>query len=207
MALKIMRSTNYIFFLVMILLEMACQEKPKEYYAAISSCASYQVKAKELGTITITPYDKCMLGTRLPDFEGVSMEGKTIDTSYFRGKVSVINLWHIGCAPCVAEIPGLNMLVEKYKSYNVNFMAISRNTTNEMLNFLSCHTYDFDQIVYGLPIITSNFKYEGSYPLTIVIDEYSTILYAHSGGRVDSTAVDDVQAALIPVIDKALAKH
>ncbi|MEP6792768.1 MAG: TlpA disulfide reductase family protein [Saprospiraceae bacterium] len=199
-----MKYINYIFLFLLILLEMACEEKPKDYYAAISSCASYQIKTKDLGTITITPYDKCMLGTRLPDFEGVSMEGKTIDKSYFRGKVTVINLWHIGCGPCVAEIPGLNKLVEKYNTEDVNFLAISRNTTNEMLNFLSCHPYNFDQIVYGLPIITSNFKYKGSYPLTIVMDEYSTILYAHSGGRVDSTAIDDVQLALTPVIDKVL---
>ena len=35
----------------------------------------------------------------------------------------------------VAEIPDLNMLVKKYESKEINFIAISRDGTSETVNF------------------------------------------------------------------------
>jgi len=51
----------------------------------------------------------------MPDFEYYNLENKKEFLSDLKGKNVVINWWSTGCGPCIAEIPIVNNMVEKYK--------------------------------------------------------------------------------------------
>jgi thiol-disulfide isomerase/thioredoxin len=47
-------------------------------------------------------------------------DGRTINASKFRGKLSIINIWATWCAPCVEELPALNRFIKFSKTNNKN---------------------------------------------------------------------------------------
>lgn len=197
----------YLFYLLVII-STSCQEPKLDYETAISSCKP-KAHINEKGDTTYYYFSSadCILGAQLPEFTDTTMEGTVIDKEYFQEKVSVINFWFIGCKPCEAEMPGFNKLVEKYSSSPVRFLAIGRNSPGDIDEFLADHPFHFDHIAYGEPIIKNNFKHKWAYPFTIVADRNMKILFTQIGGKADTSAIEHIQQALIPVIDRALKEY
>ncbi len=193
-----------------IVVQISCKSELTSvisYEEALKVCTPDTMKMFGLeNDTTFIPYlpVNCIVGAQLPAFSGMTMDSVSIDSIYLENKVTVINFWFIGCQPCEAEMPGLNMLVLKYKDQPVNFLAISRNSPTHIEDFLITNPFNFDHIAYGEPIIVGNFKASWGYPLNIVADRNNKIVYANSGGKTDSTAVEEIQRQLIPVIDEAL---
>lgn len=57
------------------------------------------------------------------------LDGKTFKLEDKRGKVVLVNLWAIWCGPCVAEMPALDALQEKYK--DKDFEVVGLNAGDE----------------------------------------------------------------------------
>ena len=200
-----MKPVHYLISCVVIV-QLSCKNEIVDYNHALSACIpDTMFMMRETDTVAM-PYLNidCIIGAKLPSFSSVTMSDKKIDSSYFMGKVSVINFWFEGCQPCEAEMPGLNKLVEKYGSDAVNFLAIGRNSPKDITDFLLRKPFNFEHIAYGEPIIRGPFQSKWGYPVTIVADKDAKIIFAESGGIADSTAVELIQKKLIPVIDRAL---
>ena len=195
-----------ILFVSILFFQISCKKEPVDYSTALETCIPDTMKMIKDGDTIKLPYMNidCILGAHLPEFSSVTMDQKPIDRRYFEGKVSVINFWFEGCKPCEAEMPGFNKLVEKYKSSAVNFLAIGRNSPEDIAEFIARKPFHFDHVSYGEPIIRGPFQSTWGYPVTIVADKQMKIVYAESGGMSDSTAVEIIQKKLIPVIDAAL---
>ena len=88
------------------------------------------------------------VGFEMPNVTVTRLDGSTIDLTVLRGKPVVINWWHTTCSPCIAEIPELNKLVEKYEGRDVEFLAIANNEMAELPPFLKRHPFSYD-IVLG----------------------------------------------------------
>ena len=71
----------------------------------------------------------------MPDFEYYNLENKKEFLSDLKGKNVVINWWSTGCGPCIAEIPIVNNMVEKYKfrksPQGIVTEVLSADTINE----------------------------------------------------------------------------
>lgn len=68
------------------------------------------------------------------DFTVKDLQGNPHKLSDYRGKVIYLDFWSTTCAPCVAEIPALNALIEKFKGQDVVFLSVAFDSDLEKLN-------------------------------------------------------------------------
>jgi peroxiredoxin len=75
---------------------------------------------------------KFVNGSAAPDFELVDQNGKKVALNDFKGKNIYIDFWATWCKPCVAEIPDLKKLEEKFKDKNIVFLSISLDSQKDV---------------------------------------------------------------------------
>jgi Thiol-disulfide isomerase and thioredoxins len=110
-----------------------------------------------------------LLDKKLPEFRLKDLDGKEFKSSQLIGKPTLINFWSIQCAPCIAEFPQLDKLKEKYGD-KVNFIAISENSREQVLELLKRKPFNFYQLVDGYDYKTNTLKIS-SIPRNIFIDK------------------------------------
>lgn len=98
-------------------------------------------------------------------------------------KPTLINLWFYRCGGCIAEIPALNRLYDKY-SDKFNFIALSDDDAKDVKRFLRKNPFKFTQITSedwerDETSLRPYFKEIGSYPFpeNIFIDRNGTIQF------------------------------
>jgi len=72
-----------------------------------------------------------LLGKQAPPITGADVDGKAVSLTGLRGKVVLIHFWATWCPPCVAEIPRLNALAEKFHDRGFEVMGINVDAMHE----------------------------------------------------------------------------
>lgn len=171
-----------------------CARKPFLIFDSTSGQQTFSRKAW---------YD-CVMGKHIPEISFKTIAGNKFSTGEMKGKVTVINFWCIGCAPCLAELPALNLLVQEYKNNDVLFFGITYHSAKELkAKFFSKYKFDF-QIVAGAKDIADEFAF--GYPTTYVIDSNGIVKAAWNGGPLGEEAKAEIFLKAKPVIDGLLAK-
>ena len=60
-----------------------------------------------------------------PEFTFPNLDGKMIRLSDYRGKILLLNIWATWCPSCVAEMPSIQKLYNKFKDRNFEILAVS----------------------------------------------------------------------------------
>lgn len=86
--------------------------------------------AQQPDSLTTNEYYQLLLdsianGKQAPEFAYTDMQGDTVRLSNFKGKLVVIDIWATWCGPCVAEIPALEKLKDKFEDEPIAFLSIS----------------------------------------------------------------------------------
>jgi peroxiredoxin len=145
-----------------------------------------------------------VIGCIAPDFKVVTMDGDTIELKKLAGKVVVINFWFRTCPICIAEMPALNMLVDEYRTKDVVFLGLGRDSKDYITqNFLGKFTFNFT-IVPDCKAVADKYKVYFGYPETFVIDKKQIVRFINYGGPTDESAKTDAYNKLKPEIDKCL---
>ena len=119
-------------------------------------------------------------GKMFPDLTIEQLDGEMLSFKDLIGKTVVVNWWHIACTPCIAEMPGLNKLVEQYKEdTNVVFIAIAHNNKDDVTRFLESREYDYIQTLANEDAVE---LIEDAYPKHIIINSEGKIDYYSTGG-------------------------
>jgi thiol-disulfide isomerase/thioredoxin len=137
-------------------------------------------------------------GTELPDFDETDIHGNQFTRNGLKGKITVINIWFIGCPPCEMERPALNELTKFYQERkDIIFLSFAaKNTREQVVKYM-----ENNAILYNAFPMDKEFikKFEiHEYPVNIVVDRNGKCLYYSSGTGVGITTILKQQ------IDKAL---
>ena len=61
----------------------------------------------------------------LPSIKLQDLDGKAVAAEQFKGNVVVYDFWATWCVPCIAEIPTLNRIQEKYAAKGVRVVGVA----------------------------------------------------------------------------------
>jgi len=73
------------------------------------------------------------------------LDGSVKSFKDFEGSLLVLNLWYINCGPCIAEMPYLNNIVNRYKDEDITFLALSFDSISDITNFLQRTDFIYQQ--------------------------------------------------------------
>ena len=107
------------------------------------------------------------------DLTGVTLTGKSLALSDFRGHVVVLNAWASWCYPCRAEMPGLASVARSTAGRGVVFVGIDeQDEGSSARDFVSAQHVPFASVVdsdgrllAGLKVVSPN-----AIPSTLVLD-------------------------------------
>lgn len=132
----------------------------------------YNLRYEDKYLIRENEYNK--IGMQISATHLTSIEGKSVVIGGKQDKPTVINLWFIGCSGCVAEIPELNLLSQKYAG-KVNFIALNYQRKERVLKFLKKKDFNFTHIADADNFISKIGSHP--YPETIFIDRNGYITH------------------------------
>lgn len=71
------------------------------------------------------------VGVDLSQYSFIDREGKKVSISDFKGNYIFIDIWDLGCSPCIAEMPFLNVIEESFHDEKIVFLSITLDTAVE----------------------------------------------------------------------------
>ncbi len=118
------------------------------------------------------------------NFTGTDLSGKKISLGDLKGKIVVVNVWGIGCGPCIAEMPALNELVKAYEGrQDIVFLAITADEKEKLDQFFKTKKFDY-KVINKVDRIAETFN-TNALPVHMVIGKNGEIINRSIGARAD----------------------
>ena len=144
--------------------------------------------------LVIEPSDQTValaVGFEMPNVTVARLDSSAIDLTALRGKPVVINWWQTTCSPCIAEMPELNELVEKYADRDVEFLAIADNEIAELIPFLKKHPFIYDIAVANGEVVHT---FGTAYPRHVIVSGEGKVVLDITG--LSSDTVDQIDTVI-----------
>lgn len=119
-----------------------------------------------------------------PDYVFKTREGADARFADFRGKVVVVNIWAMWCAPCVTEMPTLARLAEAYAGRDLVVLPINVDATEDGLanarSFIDVHEPLplYSDMKFQLPFLLPQ---QEKMPQTVLLDRRGRIRASFAG--------------------------
>ena len=112
-------------------------------------------------------------------FSVPAIDGGTIDTSSWRGKVTLLNFWATWCGPCRAEVPDLVALQKKYPG-QLQIVGIADDMTPDVVRTFA------QQFAINYPNAMINDSLRSTFriraiPTTYLVDRDGRVVQKHIG--------------------------
>ena len=91
-----------------------------------------------------------LIGKTVPDFSAMDLDGNPISLQDYRGKVILLDFWAVWCGPCIAEMPNVKRVYNRYKDKGFDIIGISLDTDEKRLrNYLKENDIPWRQVFSG----------------------------------------------------------
>ena len=134
----------------------------------------------------------------LPALKLQDFNGKPVAADHFKGSIVVLDFWATWCVPCIAEIPTLNRLQQKYgeKGVKVVGVALQSGEANEVKPFVGSKGMKYtiligdDDQIYDLNV----FAFPTTYLITRDLKVFR--MYLGAGPKKAAEIEADIQTLL-----------
>lgn len=131
------------------------------------------------------------------------IDGKMLTREDIANKTIVYNFWYVLCRPCVAEIPALNKLADKYQSDSVLFIAITFDNETRTREFLQKHPFHFQ--IASLPQEEiDKIKKVAFYPFTAIVNKHDRLSFALFARPIGKNPEEEIFRLLDKQVEKVL---
>ena len=145
----------------------------------LSACAALAGSPAETAAPTVGPDGVMVYGHADYDWSLRTLNGKPVELEAYRGKVLFINLWASWCAPCIAEMAGIERLRNSLRGSEIEFLVVSPEDPEPVERFLKRYNYDLP-IFLEIDPMPDAFGLQ-ALPTTFVIDRDGIIMLRHRG--------------------------
>ena len=110
-----------------------------------------------------------------------TLDGRTLSSASWKGKVTLVNFWATWCGPCRAEIPDLIALQKKYGNY-MQVVGISQDEApvSVVQEFVAAHQMNYP-IVMSTPDLERAFPGINALPTSYLLNRDGRIVQKHVG--------------------------
>jgi hypothetical protein len=162
---------------------------------------------------------------RAPVLQGNTLSGIRVDSSFYKGKLTILSFFYIGCMPCMKEIPVLNRLRDHFADRPVQVVAVAPHSQRQLREWNTPEntgTYRTEPIRYEvLPECTDSMDRPGFSPVCYTLSRrfgvsaYPTSVFIGPNGDLLMTAEgfplrenqDETLQELIRMVEEFLAKR
>jgi thiol-disulfide isomerase/thioredoxin len=129
-------------FLLILLLYISFMDKREEEGGHLSSVAEEGLRGKVLGEENKKLLEEAT--KKLSELSLLTLDGKEVKLSDYKGKVVLVNFWASWCPPCKEEMPIFEKVYHKYNDKNFVILAVNMDTSEgAMKEFLEKNQYSF----------------------------------------------------------------
>ncbi len=140
-----------------------------------------------------------LIGSPVPEFSMLGLDGVRENISQWQGKVRVINFWATWCEPCKREIPALIELQEQYGRLGLQVVGISMDVKAEdARKYAQEHNINYpilaDKDAMDVALMLGNDV--GVIPYTVFVDQAGNI-HKVKYGEVDRETLENTVKQLL----------
>lgn len=115
-------------------------------------------------------------GKPLPNYHFVDMKGKVYSPQTMVGKIVVLKCWFVHCVACVAEMPALNALKQRYQNRSdIEFVSLCLDPRDKVATFLGKTKFDYATVANQTKYLENQLKI-GSYPMHFVVNKQGLVV-------------------------------
>ncbi len=120
-------------------------------------------------------------GDLAPDFVAPRLDGSVQKLSNYRGNVVLLNLWATWCPPCIAEMPVLNAIAERFGPRGLVVLAVAGDDDVEAVRrFVASREIKFDVLLDPGGAVGTQYGITG-YPETFLVDREGRVREKYVG--------------------------
>jgi thiol-disulfide isomerase/thioredoxin len=127
-------------------------------------------------------------------FTAKDLDGQSLSSADWRGKVTIVNFWATWCGPCRAEIPELIALQEKYRDrLQIIGVSVDEVSPDIVKRFAADQKVNYP-VVMTTPEIQRAFPGVTALPTSFVVDREVRVVQKHTGLLNAVTAENETRA-------------
>ncbi|WP_412466569.1 TlpA family protein disulfide reductase [Pedobacter sp. KLB.chiD] len=151
----------------------------KIYLLILLNIFSFTVVAQDVPVkwATQETFFEDLKGKDLPSFKGLTINKKRFSNINLKNQLVVINFWFEKCPPCIAEMPELNQLVDKYGKMAVRFIGITHDSPASAKQFQKRNGYKYEIVSLSKDAIRK-LNINHGFPSNVLVGKDGKIIYA-----------------------------